>query len=152
MRYLLLPVFDSTYAKSPPYPPAHLQQWLFFSSLRERICVDDAENYAAILIYTTDTDPDGTLGGLVDQGRKEVIEALVNQIKESSIWCSADPVCRETEAQGFMNLNHSACHCCSLVAETSCGYHNTMLNRMLLGGMGRTRDEVLGLMEFVSRL
>lgn len=118
------------------------------SALRERLYIDDETGYAGILVYTTDTDSEGTLGGLVDQARPEVIQNIVRQIREAALWCSADPVCRETENQGFRNLNRSACHCCSLVSETSCTYQNAMLNRLLLGGMGKERQETLGFLEY----
>jgi hypothetical protein len=118
------------------------------SALRERLYIDSESQYAGILIYTTDTDSEGTLGGLVDQGRIEIITTVLRQIKESALWCSADPVCRETESQGFNNLNRSACHCCSLISETSCMYQNALLNRLTLGGMGSDREELLGFLEF----
>lgn len=120
------------------------------SALHERLYVDDSAGYAGILIYTTDTDSEGTLGGLVDQGRPETINNIVRQIKESALWCSSDPVCRETESQGFRNLNRSACHCCALVSETSCMFQNAMLNRLTLGGMGPSKHEVIGFLEFAA--
>jgi len=121
------------------------------SALKERIYVDDKSNYAGILIYTSELDSEGTLGGLVDQARLDRLSKVLNQIKENSTWCSTDPVCRETESQGFGNLNRSACHCCSLISETSCTYHNAMLNRLLLGGYGRDKkNEVLGLFNFIN--
>jgi hypothetical protein len=119
------------------------------SALRERVYVDERTEYAGILIYTTDTDSEGTMGGLVDQGRAEVIERMVGQLRDSAYWCSADPVCRESLEQGFQGLNRSACHCCSLISETSCQHQNAMLNRLTLGGMGRDKKEPLGLFEFV---
>ncbi|MDA9678005.1 DUF1998 domain-containing protein [bacterium] len=119
------------------------------SALRERCYVDAEENYAGILVYTTDTDSEGTLGGLVDQGRIETLEKIVSQIRSSASWCSADPVCRESVEQGFKGLNRSSCHCCSLISETSCQYSNAMLNRMLLGGLGKN-NEPLGLLNFIQ--
>lgn len=118
------------------------------SALRERVYVDGDDDYAGILIYTTDTDSEGTLGGLVDQGRVDSIEKVVLQVRNASAWCSADPVCREAVGQGFRGLNRSACHCCSLISETSCQHSNAMLNRVLLGGLGQN-DEPLGLLNFI---
>jgi len=121
------------------------------SALKERIYVSKELNYAGILIYTSELDSEGTLGGLVDQARLDRLDRLLIQIRENSIWCSTDPVCRETESQGFGSLNRSACHCCSLIAETSCVYHNAMLNRLLLGGYGRERkNEILGLFNYIE--
>jgi len=122
------------------------------SALKERIYIDENNYYAGILIYTSELDSEGTLGGLVDQARLDRLSKVLNQILENSNWCSTDPVCRETESQGFSNLNRSACHCCALISETSCVYHNAMLNRLLLGGYGRDRkNEVLGLFNYVNQ-
>ena len=122
------------------------------SALRERIFVDPDSNYAGIMIYTSELDAEGTMGGLVDQARIDVIDLVLEKITESAIWCSADPVCRETRSQGFSGLNRSACHCCSLVAETSCTFLNAMLNRLTLGGLGKDRDEVTGILTYIREL
>ena len=92
---------------------------------------------AGILIYTADSDSEGSLGGLVRQGEADrLILTLVNAIETAS-WCSSDPICRELPAQGREGMNRAACHACTLVAETSCSYGNVLLDRMLLiGGEG----------------
>jgi len=121
------------------------------SALKERIYIDNKSYYAGILIYTSELDSEGTLGGLVDQARLSRLSKVLNQIRENASWCSTDPVCRETESQGFSNLNRSACHCCSLISETSCTYHNAMLNRLLLGGYGKDKkNEILGLFNYIN--
>lgn len=120
------------------------------SSLRERIFCVPEENRAGILIYTTDTDTEGTLGGLVDQARPEVQAHLVRNLNNLTSWCSADPVCRETKESGFQGVNQAACHCCALVSETSCGHQNAGLNRLLLSGMGEKFGEPLGFLSFVE--
>jgi len=122
------------------------------SALREKIFVDPGLNYAGIMIYTSELDAEGTMGGLVDQARLEAIDLVLDKITESAIWCSADPVCRETDSQGFSGLNRSACHCCSLIAETSCTFQNAMLNRLTLGGLGKERDEVSGIFNYIQDL
>jgi len=122
------------------------------SALRERLFAADDNDYAGILIYTSDSDAEGTMGGLVDQARLERLESVVEQCVESAFWCSSDPVCRETENQGFAGLNRSACHCCSLVSETSCMYQNAMLNRLTLGGLGEDRNEAVGLLTYIKGL
>ena len=102
------------------------------SSLKERIYYDEHEG--GILIYTTEIDNAGTLGGLVEQGRIDRIKnIIINSLKRVS-WCSADPVCRELEFQGWGKLNTSSCHACSLIPETSCSYSNVFLNRGFLIG------------------
>lgn len=120
------------------------------SALRERIYIDDKGRRAGILIYTTDTDSEGTLGGLVDQGRMELLPDLLESIKQAAGWCSADPICRENSEQGVEGTNDSACHCCSLVSETSCPYQNSGLNRILLSGLGPKYDEPLGLFTYMN--
>ena len=120
------------------------------SALRERIYFDDSEPYAGILIYTTEADAEGTLGGLVDVAVPEKLTAIIETVFESASWCSADPVCRETERQGIGGLNHSSCHCCSLVAETSCEYQNAVLNRLLLCGRG-SESEPVGFLTMINR-
>ena len=102
------------------------------SSLKERIYYDDDEG--GILIYTTEIDNAGTLGGLVEQGRIDRIKnIIINSLKKAS-WCSADPVCSELEFQGWGKLNTSSCHACSLIPETSCSYSNVFLNRSFIIG------------------
>ena len=110
------------------------------SSLRERIYSSEEGDsaMAGILIYTADSDSEGALGGLVDQGREETfMNNLVNALAGAE-WCSNDPICSEIEGQGLAGLNRAACHACALVAETSCVYGNALLDRTLLLG---TRDE-----------
>ena len=121
------------------------------SALRERIYLGEINHTAGILIYTSDTDAEGTLGGLVEQGREELIGDLVEGIKSQSAWCSADPICRETKSQGVGGANDSACHCCSLISETSCAYQNSGLNRVLLSGLGKKFNEPLGLIPFMGK-
>jgi hypothetical protein len=50
-------------------------------------------------------------------------------------WCSADPLCVTSKQQGFMSLNYAACHDCVLVPETSCEFHNALLDRVSIVGL-----------------
>lgn len=120
------------------------------SALRERIFCEPKLHRAGILIYTTDTDTEGTLGGLVDQARPELQSSLVRNLGRLTRWCSADPVCRETLESGFQGVNQAACHCCSLVAETSCVHQNAGLNRLLLSGLGEAFEEPLGFLTYIE--
>ena len=110
------------------------------TSLRERIYSSEEgdQAMAGILIYTADSDSEGALGGLVDQGREETFMNNVINALAGAEWCSNDPICSEIEGQGLAGLNRAACHACALVAETSCVYGNALLDRTLLLG---TRDE-----------
>jgi len=105
------------------------------SSLRERIYASDKGTpMSGILIYTADSDAEGSLGGLVRQGNKDrFIPTLITALERGQ-WCSADPVCRELPGQGLNGLNRAACHSCTLLSETSCISHNSLLDRMLLLG------------------
>lgn len=108
------------------------------TSLRERIyCGPLNDLYAGILIYTADSDAEGSMGGLVEMAGRDSIAEVVYRAVSRSEWCSGDPVCREIEAQGLGGMNRSACHACSLVAETSCTFSNVLLNRVLVSGDGR---------------
>ena len=110
------------------------------SSLRERIysrTPDRGEPQAGLLIYTAAGDVEGTMGGLVRQGEPPRLYRTILSAVERGAWCSADPICRESQAQGFQGLNRGACHACSLVAETSCDTANALLDRsFLIGGLG----------------
>lgn len=115
------------------------------SSLKERLYFDAEERHAGIMIYTADGDSEGSLGGLVRQGRADRLAQTLYEAVEQGRWCSADPVCSETAGQGLGGFNRAACHACQLVAETSCGHANTMLDRRLL------LDESFGLVPFLER-
>mgnify|MGYP001357290385 CR=1 FL=1 len=108
------------------------------ASLRERIYSADPgsgfDPMASILIYTADSDSEGSLGGLVRQGLPDKLIPTFLSALESGSWCSSDPICRELAGQGLEGLNRAACHCCSLIAETSCTGFNTLLDRMVLLG------------------
>jgi hypothetical protein len=102
------------------------------ASLRERLYVD--EEMAALLIYTATTDSAGSLGGVLAQGEPERLADSFASAVASHGWCSADPICIESDAQGADSLNLAACHACVLLPETSCEEVNTLLDRGLLVG------------------
>lgn len=107
------------------------------TSLRERIycnSLDTDYNMSGILIYTANGDSEGTLGGLVRQGREDKLPEIINSAIKKSRFCSSDPVCIESKGQGRDALNLSACYSCTLVAETSCEEFNTLLDRAMLVG------------------
>ena len=107
------------------------------SSLRERIYVganDRGEGWAGALIYTATTSADGTLGGLVRQGRPDLFGKTLQAAVENATWCSSDPLCIESKGQGVDALNLAACHACAIVSETSCEHRNLLLDRALVIG------------------
>jgi hypothetical protein len=103
------------------------------ASIRERIYASNGpQGMAGVLLYTADSDSEGSLGGLVRMGEPaRLLHTLVNALQDAS-WCSADPVCRESIAQGVGGMNAAACHACALVSETSCVQANALLDRRLL--------------------
>lgn len=114
------------------------------SSLRERLYFNPEQGYAGVMIYTADGDSEGTLGGLVRQGRRDRLAQSIIEALDQGHWCSSDPVCAETSGQGLGGFNHAACHACSLVSETSCVAANTLLDRRMLF------DPAWGLMKFME--
>lgn len=107
------------------------------SSIRERIYSGAGKDrMCGILLYTADGDSEGSLGGLVRMGEPERFGALLQSALQDMSWCSADPVCRETEATGIDGLNAASCHACILVSETSCSYNNCALDRRTLVQIG----------------
>ena len=89
------------------------------------------------LIYTSSGDSEGSLGGLVRQGRPENLENILRESVEDSRWCSADPVCMEVGSaggQGPDSVNGAACHNCAVIPETSCEEFNMLLDRAFVTG------------------
>lgn len=107
------------------------------ASIRERIyCneTDDEYTMSGIFIYTASGDSEGTLGGLVRQGRADTLPRTIYNAVNKAKWCSSDPVCIESAGQGRDSLNISACHACTLVSETSCEEFNVFLDRAMVVG------------------
>ena len=101
------------------------------SAIRERIYAGDA-GYG-ILLHTGTPDSEGTLGGLVQVGRK--IEMHLRNALEFGRLCSNDPVCAQHNPQDTNEeryLMGAACHGCVLIAETSCERFNQYLDRSLV--------------------
>jgi len=109
------------------------------SSLRERIYFSDNDETKmyGILIYTSSSDSEGSMGGLVNQGRELFLANLIKESVEDARWCSADPVCMDVginSGQGPGSVNGAACHNCAIVSETSCEEFNMLLDRSTLIG------------------
>jgi hypothetical protein len=105
------------------------------SSIRERIYAVDtgAGKGYGILLYTGSVDAEGTLGGLVEVGRK-IIPHLQAAL-ERGMLCSNDPVCAQhapNDERDKRFLHGAACHGCLLIAETSCETFNNHLDRTLV--------------------
>lgn len=107
------------------------------ASLTERIYAwredDDRPAAAGLLITTTASDSEGTLGGLVDLSRPERLRALVRDAIRRGGRCSSDPVCSHRRPRGKEDFLHgAACHFCLFVSETSCERTNRFLDRRLI--------------------
>jgi hypothetical protein len=103
------------------------------AALRERIySLSDLGMYG-ILIHTGTSGSEGTLGGLVEAGRR-MGEHLIAALEDARL-CSNDPVCAEhnpSSEHDPMHLLGAACHGCLLIAETSCEQRNEWLDRALV--------------------
>ena len=107
------------------------------SAIRERIYCgpteDDDTPMAGILLSTGTSGSEGTLGGLVEQGRK--LPSHLRRALEDSTLCSNDPVCAQHTPAGDPSeryLEGAACHGCLFVAECSCERFNRYLDRALV--------------------
>jgi hypothetical protein len=87
-----------------------------------------------VLLYTASGDSEGSMGGLVRQGKPGIIEPAILMAIENAFWCSSDPVCIQSSGQGPDNCNLAACHNCALLPETCCENGNRFLDRALLVG------------------
>ena len=106
------------------------------SSLKERLYVsnESKQRMCGILIYTAGGDSEGSLGGLVRQGEKGKLEGIIFAAVNNSQFCASDPLCLESDGQGFYGMNLAACHACTLLPETACELGNRVLDRALLVG------------------
>jgi hypothetical protein len=108
------------------------------SAIRERIYSQAGARpgepaMAAVLLGTGTTGSEGTLGGLVEEGRH-----LRHHLREA--WdlgrlCSNDPVCAAHDPAHPSSDRRSegaACHGCLYIAECSCEWQNRFLDRALL--------------------
>ena len=94
------------------------------SSIRERIYTIRNVGYG-VLLYTGTSDAEGTLGGLIQVGRR--IHEHIRDALERGELCSNDPVCAQHEPANQHErrfLHGAACHGCLLISETSCEQHN----------------------------
>ena len=107
------------------------------ASLSERLyCSEEAEGkkMAGIFIYTASGDSEGTLGGLVRQGRSDAFPRILKKAISNAGTCSNDPVCIMSRGQGRDSLNLAACHACGLLPETCCEERNAFLDRGMIVG------------------
>ncbi len=102
------------------------------AAIKERIYSsypNSSHTMAGILLYTSSSDSDGSLGGLVRNALPQQFELIFRNMLQEASWCSSDPICIESKAQGYDSLNYAACHACTLLPETSCEMRNCLLDR-----------------------
>lgn len=110
------------------------------AGLSERIyCADKSANQtdfnmAGIFIYVAGGDSEGTLGGLVRQGRQDTLPKIFKRALERARFCSNDPLCGGSHGQGMDGQNLAACHACALLPETSCEEFNVFIDRGVVVG------------------
>lgn len=107
------------------------------ASINERIYAWDASGdrpaAAGVLICTTASDSDGTLGGLVRLSEPDLLADLMSKALTQARRCSSDPICaRRTPKEPEDFLHGAACHCCVMASETSCERANRFLDRRFL--------------------
>lgn len=107
------------------------------ASLTERLYAwpesDTRPAAAGMLICTTASDSDGTLGGLVRLSEPERLQRVVSDALFRAARCSSDPVCAMRTPQDPEDFLHgAACHCCVMASETSCERANRFLDRRFL--------------------
>jgi hypothetical protein len=102
------------------------------SSIRERIYCLPNIGYG-VMLFTGTPDAEGTLGGLVQVGRR-IHEHIRSALLMGEL-CSNDPVCAQHDPANLHErrfLHGAACHGCLLISETSCEHFNEFLDRSLV--------------------
>jgi hypothetical protein len=108
------------------------------SAIRERIYSQAGARpgepaMAAVLLGTGTTGSEGTLGGLVEEGRH--VRHHLREAWDLGRLCSNDPVCAAHDPAHPSSDRRSegaACHGCLYIAECSCEWQNRFLDRALL--------------------
>lgn len=109
------------------------------ASIAERIYAwpaDDERGWpaaAGVILMTTSSDSDGTLGGLAALSEASKLRTLVRSALKKAMRCSSDPICsHRTPVDPEDFLHGAACHCCAMASETSCERANRFLDRRFL--------------------
>jgi len=112
------------------------------TSIKERVYAlptDGAQGAVGrlgILIYTSASGAQGSLGGLVAMAPK-IVNLLGAAVEKMQV-CSNDPICSESTPQAHFDgslVNGAACNACLLVPETSCEMRNMLLDRLMLSDL-----------------
>lgn len=107
------------------------------ASLSERLYAwqetADRPAAAGLLLCTTASDSDGTLGGLVQLSEPDRLQRVVSSALYRIARCSSDPICAMRTPRDPEDFLHgAACHSCVMASETSCERANRFLDRRFL--------------------
>ena len=103
------------------YSSAAIRERIYFKKIDGRVT-------GGILLYTSQQGSDGSLGGLIALCTKDDFSRVLRAAERNLGSCSNDPLCSEHLERN----NGAACYACLLVSETSCEFHNSYLDRLLL--------------------
>ncbi|WP_091039562.1 DUF1998 domain-containing protein [Glycomyces harbinensis] len=88
---------------------------------------------AGLVVLTTASDSDGTLGGLVQLSEPNRLRKIIEHGLYRAKRCSSDPLCASRTPKPPEDFLHgAACHCCVMASETSCERANRFLDRRFL--------------------
>lgn len=104
------------------------------ASISERIYAwqgtNERDPAAGVLLCTTASDSEGTLGGLVRLSDADLLPPLLASGLDEAKRCSSDPVCSGRTPKPPEDFLHgAACHCCLFLPETACERSNRFLDR-----------------------
>lgn len=106
------------------------------AALRERLYISEGETgMTGILIYTSTTDSDGSLGGLQRLAEPNRIESSIIAAIRDMEWCSSDPLCIHGMVSVRESHSPASCHSCLFAPETACEHYNRFLDRATLVGL-----------------
>mgnify|MGYP005857266637 CR=1 FL=1 len=105
------------------------------ASLTERIYSrnpSDGDPMAGVLVFTSASDSEGTLGGLCALGEPDKLGRHIRRALEKMSLCASDPLCSEHTVGDGDKLHGASCHACSFLSETSCERGNKYLDRSVV--------------------
>lgn len=127
-RYILLHTFSHVLMRE-----LALEAGYGAASISERLYARTGpEPMAGVLLYTSATDSEGTLGGLVSLGEPDMLGGMIARALVEARLCSVDPLCAEHDPAADSSTHGAACHACLFASETSCERGNRYLDRALL--------------------
>lgn len=120
-------------AMSAGYGAASLTERIYAWSSTSGEAGEGRPPAAGLMICTTASDSDGTLGGLVRLSDPSLLGPILTSALRHAGRCSSDPVCAVRTPKDPEDFLHgAACHCCVMASETSCERANRFLDRRFL--------------------